>query len=229
MNYSKIIGRIAYIKDKNGNEYRVRIKDYFKPLRKRDGEERIAIEVLPVIINTKDVKAIKLLNEIKILEEYEQKSLKEYGFNKLPNNPTKDEILNLANDIYEYLDQKDCKDREYNELLAIRNKLYDAVSFGYLMNMDSLEEDFNMPKEELINVLNSCNTKEYIKHKDLTLINTGSAFDMALALDRLEYFEWYCDKCHSCLSDQKGFSVDCKTWNCQKCGHTNYIDKEHIY
>ena len=233
MNYSKLIGRMVKIKDKNNNEYCVRINDYFKPANQRHGEERISIEVLPVIINTKDIKEIELVPDIKVLNAHDKKVLKEYGLPNLPKNPTRDELEDYGNEVdveCSHLGSDDTSSPEYLELLAIRNKILDAaLSAGETFtSVDELLEGFDISKKKLFNILKDLDIKEYIKRKDISLINSNSAYDIAKALNRLEYYDWYCDVCNDCLSDQKGFTADCKTWKCTKCGYTNAIDKEHI-
>lgn len=233
MNYSKLIGKMVKIKDKNNNEYCVRINSYFKPTSQRQGEERISIEVLPVVINTKDIKEIELVPDIKVLNAHDKKVLKDYGFPNLPKYPTRDELVDYGNEVdveCGHLGSDDTSSPEYLELLAIRNKILDAaLSIGETFtSVDELLEEFDISEKKLFNILKDLDTKEYIKRKDISLINSDSAYDIAKALNRLEYYDWYCDECNDCLSDQKGFTADCKTWKCTKCGYTNTIDKEHI-
>lgn len=53
-------------------------------------------------------------------------------------------------------------------------------------------------------------------------------YDIEWAEDEVEDCNWFCDNCNDLLNEQSGFSYDCKTWECKKCGHLNYIDSNNI-
>lgn len=40
--------------------------------------------------------------------------------------------------------------------------------------------------------------------------------------------EWYCDNCNDRLDFQSGFSRNCGSWTCTKCGCENEISIEHV-
>ena len=40
--------------------------------------------------------------------------------------------------------------------------------------------------------------------------------------------DWYCDSCNAYLNNQSGFSSNCGSWECKKCGYINDIKEENI-
>lgn len=48
-------------------------------------------------------------------------------------------------------------------------------------------------------------------------------------MDRFEAddYIWLCEHCEAVLDDQPGFNYQ-SVWVCTECGHTNYIDENHV-
>lgn len=53
-------------------------------------------------------------------------------------------------------------------------------------------------------------------------------YDIEWAEEEVDECDWFCDSCNDLLNDQTGFSYDCGTWTCKKCGHLNYINSANI-